>query len=236
MFSRAILKYNNINYKLVMLPLRGKCSNVRHKKFNSYDEKLENSISRAKKIIFELVANNDFKYFVTLTFNDTLNDYNLDIIRNHVTQLIRDLRKKYKNLTFDYVIIPEKHKKGDWHLHCFFSKDFEVDFVYNDHNYIDWVSFIKFGQCNISKIRNYEASCKYLTKYITKDLYEVAKGKHLYFCSNGLKKAQKLYDFVTAGYHNDFDFENEFCSVKEISLNDIDKECDNLCKSFYSVY
>lgn len=232
MLSRGIVKKSLYNYKLVVLPIRFKSNRTSLKKFNTYDFKLANSISRTKKVIYDYAINNEFKYFVTITCNDNVNSYNLDELRLLVTQIIRDLRKKY-HLKFDYILIPEKHKKGDYHLHGFFTQDFEVDLYRNDHFYLSWKSFDKYGFTDIDKIHNYEASCKYITKYITKEFAVISKGKHLYYCSKGLKRSEVIRDYIINNYNFDFDYQNDYCSIKEFNDYKILQDYDN---SIYNDY
>lgn len=220
-----------VNGKIISLPIRYK-SYCRLKSFNSYDYKLDNSISRAKSKVLDYVMNNNFKYFVTLTFNNNLDSYNLAQISNFISQRIRDIRKKYK-IDLKYIFIPEKHKKGDWHLHGFVTEDIDVCLYVNKHGYKSCYDFDFCGWQNFSKINNYERCAMYVTKYITKDLATLGKGKHLYFCSKGLAKSQKLYDIVTAGYSPQFDFESDYCNIK-FGIDDI--EIQNIFNHYYNIY
>lgn len=236
MFSRLIFKYNTIKCQAIMLPLRFK-SYSSLKKFNSYDSKLNNSIIRSKNKIFDYAINNNFKYFITLTCKDSYNSYDLEKLNRDVSQIIRSCRKKYST-SFSYILIPEKHKKGDYHLHGLLSADFEQDFYINEHNYLSFKSFDKIGFSSIEKIRNYESCCKYITKYITKELFMISKGKHCYYCSNDLKRSEKIYDLII---HNgstlDFDYNNDYCSLKDVSLDKVDNYLDYIFNNhFYNYY
>ena len=223
--------------KSIMLPLRLKCYHTSLKSFKTYDNKLTNSISRSKRLIYEYALNNDFSYYVTFTFNSNYDSFNLSIIHRYLTQSLRDLRKKISP-NLKWLLIPEKHKKGDFHLHGFLSKDFKDDIFINSHCYEDLKFFQKYGWCNVQKIRNYEACCKYITKYITKELFEMEKGKHCYFISNNLKKSTKVYDLVIRRAENlNFDFYNDYCSVSKISNDLASSYVDNIFKNnFYSYY
>lgn len=137
--------------KLVLLPIRLKSYYRDVKKFKDYDVKLDNSISRAKSKVLDYVVNNDFKYFVTLTLNNNLNSYDLAQISNFFSQRVRDIRKKYK-IDFKYIFIPEKHIKGDYHLHGFCSADIEKLFYKNDKGYN---SIKEFDFARFSKLLNY---------------------------------------------------------------------------------
>ena len=43
----------------------------------------------------------------------------------------------------------------------------------------------------MSKIRDYDRTCAYITKYITKQAFKVKKGQPVYFSSRGLKTPLK---------------------------------------------
>lgn len=233
MISRVIISSNIFgDLKLVRLPIRYKSYSKNRRNFKEYDEKLECSISRSRNKVLDYALNNKFKYFCTLTFNDNLDSYNLAQISNFISQRIRDIRKKYK-IDLKYVLIPEKHEKGNYHLHGFFSQDFDNCLYRNEHGYLSCEDFDFCGHQSYSIIRDYKACSYYVCKYITKEMALMSKGKHLYFCSKGLNTSKKLYDFVVSGYDSKFDFENDYCSVKN-NLNDNDT--DDVFKCYYNSY
>ena len=182
-----------------------------------YSYKLDNSISRAKNKIYDYVINNEFCYFVTLTLNDSNNRYDLKSARSNINQIIRNMRRRnFKNL--HYLLIPEKHKSGAIHFHGFFSSGFGEDFYINENGYLSWGSYDYMGFSSISKIKDFKASCLYITKYINKDLCKTCKGEYLYFHSRGLKSSQKIATFTCAGLIPlNFDFKNKFVSKKLIN-------------------
>lgn len=237
MFSRLIFKYNTLSCKAVMLPIRFNSYKSSLRSFKTYEERLSSSVSRSKSKIFDYACNNYFKYFITITCNSSYDSYNLEKLRRDVSQIVRDLRKKYK-CYIGYILIPEKHEKGDFHLHGLFTKDIELDFYKNEHCYLSVRSFDKIGFTCIENIRNYEACCKYITKYITKDLFILSKGKHAYFVSNGLETSKNIYDLViTSGDKLDFDFKSDYCSIKDISLEDSNHYIDYIFNNhFYNYY
>lgn len=220
-----------------MLPLQFKSYKSSLKSFKSYEDRLATSISRSKSKIYDYACNNDFKYFVTITCKSSYDSYNLDKLRRDISQIIRDLRKKYK-CNIEYILIPEKHKKGNFHLHGMFTKDIELDFYKNEHCYFGIRSFDKIGFTSLAPIRNYKATCKYITKYITKDLFTLNKGKHCYFVSNNLKTSKVVYDLViTDGDNLDFDYKNDYCSLKDFSNSDASSYIDYIFNNhFYNYY
>lgn len=75
------------------------------------------SLSRTKSRIFELALCNNFEFFVTFTFSGCSFDRScLKDCYGAFANFIRVLNRK-NNFNVRYLLIPEKHKSGDWHLH-----------------------------------------------------------------------------------------------------------------------
>lgn len=160
----------------------------KNKDIHHYDEKLDNSISRARTNIFNIVRFNRFSYFYTQTISSKFNRTDLNLLISKVSEITRNLRRKFPDKQFYYLVIPEYHQDGkSWHLHGFLSKDYDIDSYRNNNGFLSLHHFDKLGWNSISKIRNYEACLKYSGAYITKDL---AKGRllgeRLFYCSTRL--------------------------------------------------
>lgn len=212
MFYELKISKNGLrDFIICKRPLQFKL-NCKKTLFNIYDYKLDNSLSRAKSKLFEYVTNNDFKYFVTLTINSNYDRFDLDSFRRRINQIIRNMRRVGFTDLF-YILIPELHKNGAVHFHGFFSSGFGGDFYINDNGFLSWASYDRLGFSSISKIKNYKACCKYITKYITKDLCKSRKGKYLYFHSQGLKCNKHIDTWVTSGLLPiNYDFSNKYVS------------------------
>lgn len=247
-----IKKYNDNYYKLVTfnsLRLDGielDSDKDKSKKGSVNDKKLLNNIVRARNTIFELAMCNDWEYFVTLTLSpEKLEKLGLD--RYNLTSFYKFFSKWLNNLPYKikYLLVPEKHKNGAWHFHGFMS-GFDSDslklFDKNEHlptyilNKIDndeiiynWIPYAdKFGFCDIEYIKNQEKCSSYVTKYISKELYKTINnlGMHSYYCSLGLKRAEKvLKSKCTFDSDFDYDFTNDFVSVKILSGSDLQELC-----------
>lgn len=192
-----------------------------------YDSKLENSIARSKGMVYEYAMCNDFDYFVTLTLDKRKFDrHNLPNYRKKLTQFIRDYRKKY-DTDIQYLLIPEMHIDGAWHMHGLLS-GFLPDLYVNNYGYLGWKSYEeRFGYISLGEITSKERVASYITKYITKDMSNrvTELGAHLYYASRGLKKA----DIIERGYTSDIladrlDYKDKFCAIqwlaKEMLKND----------------
>lgn len=211
MFSRLkVSLYVNHTYKVVQTPITFKSYKTRLKNYWGNDnEKLCNNVARARTKLFDYAMSNKFEYFVTITVNPEHDRQDLEWLRKVTNQIIRDLRRKY-HTEFKYILIPEQHKDGSWHMHGLFDSSFGVDFYINDYGYMSWASYDKIGFSSISKIHDYVACIKYITKYVKKDFEKREKGKHLYFCSNNLNTSIELLDCVLTGNDIEFDFYSKY--------------------------
>ena len=181
-----------------------------------YDDKLPQALSRARKVCLELALCNDWKWFATFTI--AKNNYdrsNLDGFYERFNGWLRKQRMEH-GLKIPYVLVPEQHGDGSWHLHGFFNSDMDsmlVSFKKLDEegyrsaegkrlplklingDYYDWPAYReRFGYCSFGRIRNHDAAAFYVVKYISKSFQGDAKrvGLKLYYCSQGLNRAEKL--------------------------------------------
>lgn len=186
------------------------------------DEKLDNHISRAKNKIFEYAAANEFDYFLTLTLDKEKYDrHNLSKYIKDLGQLIRNYRRD-KKVDIQYLLIPEPHQDGAWHMHGLIKGIPEEELTINKNGYLDWLPYSnKFGWCSIDKVRSQEAISKYITKYISKALrcdLKREKEKKLYYVTRGLKVAQKVKEGTLNGELNiPCDYENDYVKTKMLN-------------------
>ena len=144
---------------------------------------------------------NSFQWFVTLTFNpDKVDSFDYETAKDTLLKWCRSMRDKYKDIKFDYLIVPELHKSGAVHFHGLLG-DIPASFVEaanpktgepvirhgrQVYNLADW----KYGFSDCEKIESPERAASYITKYVTtalltdKEMYN----KKRYFNSQGLKK------------------------------------------------
>ena len=176
-------------------------------KKTSATDRLTSSVSRARARVFELSACNEFQHFCTFTLNGEWRDRSdLSAFRKDLAMLVRNLnRGRADENKIRYVLIPEPHKKGGWHIHGLMSglTDDLTEFKLTDHipqrlknmirngekvyNFERYAK--KFGYFTATEIKDKNACSVYLTKYITKELGKtlLEKGQHLFFASQGLK-------------------------------------------------
>lgn len=168
-------------------------------------DKLDQALSRAKSMIQQIAICNDWDYFFTCTIDkQNFDRYDLDVFRVKFPQWIRDYNKKYV-LSIKYLIVPEQHKDGAFHIHGFLSglpERFLCKFVPGLHKrelvdggYLNWPHCSKkFGYCSLAPVRDIVKAGFYCSKYITKSLVRdfVGYGSHLYYCSLKLRRAVPL--------------------------------------------
>lgn len=208
-----------------------------HKKPKGNDSKLEASLSRAKRTVLELALCNDWSYFCTFTITGVKYDRNdLQSWHKKFTQWLRDQRKIYLSCGYDFkidfLLVPEQHADGSWHMHGLFSDISPVLISFADERasglfipdklvnggYFDWVDYRKkFGYCSFGLIRDKIATSFYVSKYISKQLQDSAVdvGLHLYYPSRGLNRASFHGDvYGKCGYLDKFlTHHYDFCST-----------------------
>lgn len=194
--------------------------------------RLAASISRTKSRIYELAACNEWDWFFTGTLNPEWCDVNnLRLFRARLSQAIRDFRKS-SGCAVRYLLIPEQHKSGAWHMHGLFgglppemlrklSADEHLPYrllerIKAHDDVYTWDYYSKrFGYTTLTPMRNAAATAAYVTKYITKDLLSntLDSKSHSYYASIGLKGAEIIAegdisaaDIPEKAYENDYVF------------------------------
>lgn len=234
----ATLKnYSGFSYKLIRCYLDPLQDKKVSDKGSVNDHKLERNISRARNAIFEYAICNPWDYFLTLTLAPENDRYDLSKFITRLGQWLRNYGKRH-DVDLKYLLVPEQHKDGAWHMHGFLMglpADHLTDFstykgkrklpkYINDkikkgsliYNWEDYEN--KFGFCDLEPIRSREAAAKYVTKYISKSLYEsaISVNSKLYYASRDLNRAEIMKKGVIPNFEKmgtTPDFFNEFCEI-----------------------
>ena len=158
---------------------------------------------QTKNNIYEIAKANKWDLFVTITFSDQEKRYDLEEVKKVVRNKIKNLRKR-KNLDFGYLLIPEEHKDGAWHLHGLFN---DIDglklekkrypsgrLVKHDGKQVYTMpDFDNIGFNDCTFVEDTVRVAKYITKYITKQMENKYPGKKKYLVSKGLKRPATCY-------------------------------------------
>lgn len=149
------------------------------------------------------------------------------------------MRKKYPDVDIRFLLVPEQHKDGSWHMHGLFSDISSLLISFKElsdlgenipwklvkNGYYNWQDYQKkFGFCSFGVIRNKVAAGFYITKYISKSLKEsvVPVGLDLYYASRGMNRAQFHGDiYGHCGYLDKFLVNHyDFCSTGMTHVKD----------------
>lgn len=195
------------------------------------DSKLDNNLCRAKSMVRELGLCNPWDYFVTLTISPEKYDrYNLPLFIQDFAKFLHNYNKRCSfNEKVSYLLIPERHKDGAWHIHGLIKGIRQKDLYTNQYGYLVWKQYQdKFGYISMESIKSKERVSYYILKYFTKDNSKNVTdlGAHLYYRSKGLKIAKVIYR-GDARLHADWDYEHPegFCKIKTIDTRYEDLEC-----------
>lgn len=250
-------QYNDHTYKLIHM------HTLRTSGFESRDppkkasrskghevQKLDESLSRTRRIIWEIALCNPWEYFATLTISSEYHDrYDLPGTYRRLSKWLNNYNAR-QGVTVCYLLVPEPHKDGAWHFHGLLSglsPPHLTPFTLRDHipkrlkdmllagrGIYNWPAYAaSFGFASLEAIRDPDRCASYMTKYITKELGQssIELNHHLYYCSKGLQRAQLIYKGPLLQSIDDPDFENKYLAIKQFSSPEealpyfCDKEC-----------
>ena len=191
------------------------------------DNKLSSNFSRARSMVLQYALCNPWDYFFTGTLDQCkFNRYSLDPFASRLSQFVRDKRKFYQS-QIQVLLVPEHHQDGAWHMHgLIYGLPDRVLRPFRppepkhliDGGFLNWPDYQrKFGFCSLAPIRDPVATAYYISKYVSKDLSKRGGdlGKHLYYHSRPLKKADPVSDVYM--YQRELEecctHDYEFCKV-----------------------
>lgn len=149
------------------------------------------SFARSKRTVIDYGMNNDFDFFVTITFDGNKVDrYNSHSVLRKLQNALKDYRRFY-DCDFAYVLVPERHADGAIHFHGLFKigrtdlveRHFDVKrrCVYYRIEFF----YRRLGRFRMDKIAtNATYVSAYITKYMTKENERIFQRR--YICSKGL--------------------------------------------------
>lgn len=154
----------------------------------SVNDSLRISRSRTIKKIYDIGRSNYWDWFFTLTFNpEKVDSFNYAICTQKLSKWLNNMRLKCPDMK--YIVVPEKHPtSGRWHFHGLFSNVSELDFKLSGKYTDNGQEIFNVGKYNLGwstaiKLDGSFAVVGYMTKYITKKLCEITKGKKRYWAS-----------------------------------------------------
>lgn len=216
-----LYQYNNENIRIVCQKYGRRKGFEEINPNNTYIEQfgsnsLASSISRSRRYIREYALANPFEYFCTLTVKSEDSRFHLDKVQEELRKIFKKIKRKNKD--FIYLFITEKHKDGAYHFHGLIGG--YNNFYNNNNGFLSSHDFDTLGFQSFSKIKNLTKVSNYILKYITKECVRNSAGS-TYFCSRGLKKADKYEISPITTY---WGYENDFCKIRDLSLSQLSKE------------
>lgn len=206
---------------------------------DDYLEKLERSrnesVRRSKTKLYRYARANKWDYFLTLTFNETYVDrYDLQDISKITTTWFNGQRKRNAP-DLKYLIVPEQHKNGAWHLHGLVSNIDNIRLSKsgkktNKNLDIYNLSGFKYGFTTATTVIDSNAVSKYVTKYITKELCDITKGKKRYWCSRNLELGEE--DKFLFTYNDKLTLETELEEINAYYSDALCKATGNMVKYY----
>lgn len=193
-------------------------------KGSRHDVKLSSNLARAKSVVRELVLCNPWDYWCTFTISpDRYDRYNLKAFFKDFSEFLHNYNRRCKEPEkVRYLLVPEQHKDGAWHLHGFLRGIRQKDLYTNRFGYLTWKTYEgNFGFISMSPVEDIDRASSYILKYMTKDSSRNVTdlNAHTYYASQGLERAVELYR-GHAAFHGSWDWEHPdgYCKVKTIDV------------------
>lgn len=222
-------------------PLKGRPLGENETFESKREESIRCSLSRTRSRIRHICRSFSPTYFFTFTFSsDFVDRYDYDLVSKYMSLFLRRLPDDVQ-----YIIVPEKHQDGAFHFHGLFSDNFPCDFVgkyrVKQKNGSWSVPKDTFHACNFPwgftagyYIKSHTAVSFYISKYITKDIISLSKGKKRYWYSKSninlnnkfnfaisIPLFQDLYELLQFHFFENgkvFRCENNYCKFKEFQI------------------
>jgi hypothetical protein len=195
--------------RVVVVPHNGGFTGKRGQSLDR-DKSIRESMYRAKEKIYGYFMANDWAYWATQTLDpENFDRFDLDEVIKKYNQKLYNLKKR-SCPELKWLIVPETHKDGAWHLHmfmmgipadrlrfsgCYHYCEGEKKPIYN------WIDTEGYGFNYYLYIGDAGPKQKakmvnYITKYITKELATERFNKKKYWTSKGLAEPTRSNTFT----------------------------------------
>ena len=167
---------------------------------------LRNSYCRTVQSIYAYARQCKWEYFITLTYSKEKCDrYDFSACMKLACKWFMNQRNRYAE-DMQYLIVPEQHKDGAWHVHGLIANCGAMKFVDSGHKYGDRPIYNLDGWENgfstaVQVVDTWKIS-GYITKYITKDLCASTEGKRRYYRSRNIPEPTET-EFLVEGNQKD---------------------------------
>lgn len=155
------------------------------------EESARVSFSRAKKKIYDIARANRWDWFLTFTFDgEKIDRYSYADCTKAFSYWLNNMRKLCPDMV--YLVVPEQHKDNAYHFHGLFSHVDGMNLEFSGHydkqgREVYNVGKYNWGYTTATKVSETHKASNYLTKYVTKDLCAMTKGKKKYWASRNVQ-------------------------------------------------
>lgn len=188
------------------------------------------SLARTKNTIYNIARSNEWKWFVTFTFNREKTDASdHDVIMKRMSKNL-DNTKQRRCPNLKYIVVPELHSdKTNYHFHGLFTGCDELQFVFSGKfdkkgrpvfNIPSW----SWGWSTATLVGDSASASNYICKYITKDTEHYLNGKRRYLSNADRTTAEKYFiensktDIIT-------EFADDISYIKDVVVKPAYRKC-----------
>lgn len=186
---------------------KGSDNDITHKPQTKGAESRTDSVRRSKNRIFDIIIQNEWSYFVTLTFSpEYVNRFSSADVKSFLHKWLDNMTKHH---SLKYLLVPELHKSSAIHLHGLViggvdvidsgtrrppegKKPLKIETLKRKRISLDDCRMVynlpqwKYGFSTAEPLYgDLSNTAKYITKYITKDVTKIF-GNYYYAGGNGL--------------------------------------------------
>ena len=161
-----------------------------------------NSYSRTIQQIYSVSRQCEWEYFITLTFSPEVVDrYDYRACMKKARKWF-DNQKQRRAQDMQYLIVPEEHKDGAWHIHGLIARCDGISLVDSGHKHSGRTVYNmdgwKYGFTDCVAVDDVHKISNYVTKYITKSVFDRTAGLRRYYKSNNIPPVRS-YEFMVEG-------------------------------------
>lgn len=173
-----------------------------HDRYNT--RSLSSATNRSKNKVYEYARANNWEWFVTWTFDPKkVNSTDYDLVTKKLRQWLNRMKKDFAP-NLKYIVVPELHSDGEkYHFHALMSNTGRMKLDYSGYNCVGNYKFestedsgngkpiynlgnYKYGWTTVTQVEDTHKVSFYISKYITKTLCALTKGKKRYWSSKNL--------------------------------------------------
>lgn len=194
--SIQIQQYNDV----VGIPINSSATKGWREKEND-DDNRRKSLSHTRNMINIYARSAFWEWFVTFTFSPEFVDRtNFKECMAKVRNWLNNARKRLSN-DLKYLVVPELHAdKKSWHIHMLLADAGAIKFIDSGHKVSGEIIYNldgwKWGFSTATRVKDIYKIQGYISKYITKDCHQLAKGAHRYYTSHNLPLPIKTMFYV----------------------------------------